>query len=72
ATGAPLLELNYPFTHHLVTLRVFPQSTSPEATAERHWFRFEDLAGAAFAAAHLRALRLLLPLEGVDPAILVA
>jgi A/G-specific adenine glycosylase len=78
-TEAPLFLIEYPFTHHVVTLRVYKKNALGKRgeRGEREalmpgqrWFAFEELAGAAFAAAHRRAVIALLPLHGVSPALL--
>lgn len=59
--GRPLVELEYPFTHHRVTLRVFSQAVPECLRSGQRWFTRASLEKeAAFASAHLRAVRALL------------
>jgi A/G-specific adenine glycosylase len=61
---AALFQTTYPFTHHRVTLRVFP-ATAPEILATDHaWHALAALDSVAVAAPHRRALRHLLALAG--------
>ncbi|MDB6174523.1 MAG: HhH-GPD family protein [Chthoniobacteraceae bacterium] len=68
--GEPLFKIEYPFTHHVVTLRVYGKSAEAELMPGQRWFAFKELAGAAFAAAHRRALVALLPLHGLPASLL--
>ncbi len=56
--GTPLLTLEYPFTHHRITLRVFP--TEPEEGPSRQWFSVAELGRIPMPAPHRRALKQLL------------
>ncbi len=52
----PLLTLDYPFTHHRVTLSVFPQP-APSPLGENHaWHPLASLADVPLAAPHRRAI----------------
>ena len=54
--AAPLLTLEYPFTHHRVTLSVFTQPT-PSPLAENHaWHTLASLAEVPLTAPHRRAI----------------
>ena len=56
ARGVPVWEAVYPFTHHRVTLRVFP-AKAPRVFAENlAWFSAADLAATALTAPHRRAV----------------
>jgi A/G-specific adenine glycosylase len=57
--GELLLETTYAFTHHRVTLQVYTSAPPREVAGGRRWFAKEELADAAFASAHARALRVL-------------
>ena len=57
---APQLELTYPFTHHRVTLRVFPQQQPRQLAAHQAWINTADLADLALTAPHRRAIERLL------------
>jgi A/G-specific adenine glycosylase len=55
----PLLTLDYPFTHHRVTLSIFAQPT-PSPLGENHaWHPLASLAGVPLAAPHRRAIEAL-------------
>ncbi len=56
----PLMELEYPFTNHIVSLRVFGQKPPEPLPFGTQWWRLTDLDGAALAAGHRRALGILL------------
>lgn len=57
---APLLTLDYPFTHHRVTLAVYP-AEAPAVMAENHaWHEIATLAELPLAAPHRRAVERLL------------
>lgn len=62
AMGDPLLEFDYPFTHHRVTLRVFdsPNLRVQEAAADQRWVAVAELDQVAIAAPHKRAILRLL------------
>ncbi len=59
----PLFQTTYPFTHHRITLRVYPQP-APAATPlppALRWIRLSDLPALAFPTPHRRAVNALLP-----------
>ncbi len=56
ATSRPLLEFTYPFTHHRVTLAIYPQAPVASARPPQRWFQFKDLQRIAIAAPHRRAI----------------
>ena len=56
----PLTHLVYPFTHHQVTLRVYPGSRPVVLNERQAWHALNDLERVAMAAPHRRAVRLLL------------
>ena len=59
-TESPLLTLDYPFTHHRVTLAVYA-AEAPGAVAEDHaWHPFSALKELPLAAPHRRAIEQLL------------
>ena len=63
--NAPTLVIEYPFTHHKVTLSVYP-ARPPRSLAEGcAWHPLKTLAEIPLAAAHRRALNILL--RGVPP-----
>lgn len=53
----PLTELTYPFTHHVVTLRVYAGKAPAGLTANQRWHGAAELEAAAMAAPHRRAVR---------------
>jgi A/G-specific adenine glycosylase len=57
---APLFQLTYPFTHHRITLSVYP-AAAPLVPADRQaWHRLDGLDKLALPAPHRRAVRSLL------------
>lgn len=54
----PLLKLEYPFTHHRITLEVFPMMGRSLSRDPCRWFSLQDLP--AMTAPHLRALKQLI------------
>jgi A/G-specific adenine glycosylase len=60
---SPLVTLDYPFTHHKVTLSVFPASIPLIMKENQQWFPIKDLSDAAMPAPHRRALKRLLTHE---------
>lgn len=62
--GEALLQFDYPFTHHRVTLRVFETGAEEarlyETGDDQKWVAIGDLAGIAIAAPHRRAIQQLL------------
>lgn len=57
----PLLTLHYPFTHHRITLRVYPASELREGDT-RQWHALSSLAALPMTAPHRRAVEQLLAL----------
>ncbi len=57
----PLLQFDFPFTHHRVTLAVFAQSGSALPNEHQHWFRPHALERLPVPSPHRRALTQLLP-----------
>jgi len=56
AAGPPLVELQYPFTHHRVTMRVYT-GVKPETLGASHqWFPISALDSAALPSPHRRAI----------------
>ncbi len=60
AGDTPLLQADYPFTHHRVTLRVFSHPAPPQITGHQGWFSRSELAGIALPSPHRRAVHALL------------
>jgi A/G-specific adenine glycosylase len=56
----PVLVIEYPFTHHKVTLSVYRRKAPRSAPAGREWHAIARLAEVPLAAAHRRALERLL------------
>ena len=56
----PALVIEYPFTHHKVTLSVYRRRSPGFLTATHQWHRIKDLAQIPLASAHRRALEHLL------------
>ena len=56
----PLAALTYPFTHHRVSLSVFPGTTPLFLTENQRWFSFGELESVPMTAPHRRALKKLL------------
>ena len=59
-SGVPLAALTYPFTHHRVSLSVFPATTPLFLTENQRWFSFAELDAVPMTAPHRRALKKLL------------
>ena len=59
-SGVPLASLTYPFTHHRVSLSVFPGTTPLFLTEDQRWFSFAELEAVPMTAPHRRALTKLL------------
>lgn len=55
----PLVELDYPFTHHRVTLRVYPGTPATETPPNHRWIDLACLEKATLAAPHRRAIEML-------------
>ena len=53
----PLMELTYPFTHHVVTLRVYEGAAPAGLREDQRWHDAGELEAAALAAPHRRAVR---------------
>lgn len=60
---APLLELDFPFTHHRVTLAVYARPASARPNEQQKWFDLRELEGMPVPTPHRRALARLLPAE---------
>lgn len=56
----PLLELTYPFTHHVVTLRVYLAEPPATVGEGQRWHALAEVEAVAMAAPHRRAVRQLL------------
>jgi A/G-specific adenine glycosylase len=59
----PLLQLDFPFTHHRVTLAVFARPREYQANERQHWFPRPALDSLPLASPHRRALDRLLSAE---------
>jgi len=57
---APLVKLVYPFTHHRVTLVVFPGPPPVSTAANQGWFQVDQLDALAMPAPHRRAVERIL------------
>jgi A/G-specific adenine glycosylase len=55
AKGKPLVELEYPFTHHRITLTVFAQQAPKRIGEHQRWF--DSVEEVAMPSPHLRAVR---------------
>lgn len=62
AEEAPMVEIDFPFTHHRVTLKVFPTSSVSETKVARRWFLPEKLSEIPMPTPHRKALTQLLGL----------
>jgi A/G-specific adenine glycosylase len=60
----PLVELDYPFTHHRVTLRVYPGGSSADNPPNHRWIDLDRLEDATLAAPHRRAIEMLVSSTG--------
>lgn len=58
---APLLQLDFPFTHHRVTLSVFAPTVRFAPNDKLHWFPLAELDTLPLPSPHRRALEQLLP-----------
>ncbi len=68
-TLAPIFQTTYPFTHHKVTLRVFPAPPPPTLPPNQRWFPIHSaLDSAPLTAPHRRALSALLAAAENPPA----
>jgi A/G-specific adenine glycosylase len=61
---APLLRLEFPFTHHRITLAVFSARRPLVPNDRQRWFAYRALADIPVPAPHRRALTQLLPILG--------
>jgi A/G-specific adenine glycosylase len=61
----PLLRLDFPFTHHRITLAVFARSAPSRPNEHQQWFPLPALKGLPVPSPHRRALAQLLPDEKV-------
>lgn len=52
----PLLEFEYPFTHHRVTLVVYPDAPPKSPGTNRDWFNMDQLGSVAMTAPHRKAV----------------
>lgn len=59
-SGVPLATLAYPFTHHRITLSVFPGTTPLFLTENQKWVALSELEATPMTAPHRRALMKLL------------
>lgn len=59
-SGIPLVALTYPFTHHRVSLSVFPGTTPLFLADNQQWFPLAELEAIPMTAPHRRALKKLL------------
>jgi len=57
---SPILQLTYPFTHHRVTLSIFPQPPPEAPATHQRWYNVKELSQTALAAPHRRAIDQLL------------
>ena len=55
-----LLALEYPFTHHRVTLSVFASARAPKLSANQRWVALDEVDAIALAAPHKRAIQRLI------------
>ena len=67
-TAKPLMQLEYPFTHHRVALSVFAASKPREPAQNQVWHTMNALELLAIPSPHRRALRALLSLPCAKPA----
>ncbi len=58
---APLLQLDFPFTHHRITLAVFAETAENEPNEKQRWFALSQLSALPVPSPHRRALGQLLP-----------
>jgi A/G-specific adenine glycosylase len=56
-----LLQLEFPFTHHLITLSVFPHRGRATPNEKQKWFRLSEIGALPMPSPHRRALALSLP-----------
>lgn len=61
---SPLLRLDFPFTHHRITLAVFSRTEMPKPNEHKRWFRFEALQHLPIPSPHRRALDQLVSSSG--------
>ena len=60
ANARLLLTLDYPFTHHRVTLTIFAPARVPKLSTNQHWHPLDDVDAVALAAPHKRAIHRLI------------
>jgi A/G-specific adenine glycosylase len=65
----PLLKLDFPFTHHRVTLAVFAGKKSSLPNEKQRWFSRPAIDRLPLPSPHRRALALLLSTEEPEPAL---
>jgi hypothetical protein len=63
---APLLQIDFPFTHHRITLAVFTQPCPRLPNDNQHWFPLRALERLPVPSPHRRALARLLPARNGD------
>ncbi|CAN5463732.1 A/G-specific adenine glycosylase [soil metagenome] len=61
-----LLRLDFPFTHHRITLAVFARAASPLPNDNQQWFPLPALADLPVPSPHRRALTRLLPNDSIS------
>ena len=59
----PLLSLEYPFTHHRVTLTVFAEPAPHFLKENQEWFPVDRIESVAMTAPHRRALNRLIAIQ---------
>lgn len=60
---APLLQIDFPFTHHRITLAVFARPCPRLPNDNQHWFPLREIEGLPVPSPHRRALAQLLPVR---------
>ena len=65
--GRLLLALEYPFTHHRVTLSVYASKSAPTPQPAQQWVALDDIDKVALAAPHRRAIKRLAGSEENSP-----
>jgi A/G-specific adenine glycosylase len=61
--GPPLLQLDFPFTHHRITLAVFSRPSPPSPNDNQEWFPLRTLEKLPVPSPHRRALRQLIAIH---------
>jgi A/G-specific adenine glycosylase len=64
SSGAALYRAEFPFTHHRITLAVFPGHRPSSQTRDQRWFAVRDLSSIPVPTPHRRALNALLSKPG--------